>query len=393
MNGQVRILTGARIFTGHEFLEGHSLVIRNGHIESILPEGATLPEGERVLLPPDQLIAPGFIDAQVNGAGGILFNETPTSHAVRDIGNALRRFGVTGYLPTFITDRREGMVAACAAALTAAEPAGSMILGVHLEGPFIGPSRPGVHNPAFIRKPDENDFDLLENTARDFGPDARLLLTLAPETVSETEITRLAQAGVIVSLGHTGSTFEQAKKGVAAGARGFTHLFNAMPPVANREPGPVGAALDSAEAFCGIIADGIHVHPVLLRAVLATKVPGTVFLVSDAMPPVGTDQKSFILYGKEIYRRDGRLVTADGVLAGADIDMLAAVRNCVTLLGLDLAEALRMAALYPARFLKLDHRTGSIAPSLRADLVLLSCWQEPQKLKVEATWVAGNMSS
>lgn len=389
MNTPIQVLTGARIFTGHEYLDDYAIVIENGYIEALVPKDGRIPEGDVISLPHDHLIAPGFIDVQVNGAGGVLFNETPTSQAIGRIGEALQPSGVTGYLPTFITDGREGMVAACAAAVSAARQPGSRSLGIHLEGPFIGPSRPGVHDPHSIRKPDENDLTLIVDTARELGNDARLLLTVAPETVTESQIARLFTAGVVVSIGHTGCTFDQAKNSLAAGASGFTHLGNAMPPIVNREPGPVGAALDSKGAFSGIIADGFHVHPGLLRTMLAAKNDGTVFLVSDAMPPVGTDATSFVLYDKTIYRRGGRLVTADNVLAGADIVLLDAVRNCVTMLGLDLSEALRMASLYPARFLKLDHVTGSIAPKLRADLALLSHWQDPKNLSVKATWIAG----
>jgi N-acetylglucosamine-6-phosphate deacetylase len=180
------------------------------------------------------------------------------------------------------------------------------------------------------------------------------------------------------------ATYAQTRAAMWVGLTGFTHLFNAMPPLTNRQPGPTLAALESEEAWCGIIADGIHVHPSLLRLLVRSKPPGKVFLVTDAMPPVGTDASSFMLYGHTIRRHDGRLVTENGTLAGADIDMVTAVRNCVHLLGLPLEESLRMASLYPASFLGLEGQLGRVAPGYRADLALLR-----PDLTVLATWVAG----
>lgn len=277
------------------------------------------------------------------------------------------------------------MRAAGKAAAAAVATPGSGVLGVHFEGPFISPKRKGCHDGSAIRHPDAADLDALTDLcARLAGDGGRLLLTLAPEEVADSAIARLAAAGVVVAVGHTAANYERIGEALAHSVRGFTHLGNAMPPIVNRDPGAVIAGLDAAEAWCGVIADGIHIHPGLLRVMHAAKRPGKLLLVTDAMPPVGTDAKSFQLYGATIHRRDGRLVTDAGVLAGADIDMIGSVRNCLRFLGVSLEEALRMASLNAAAYLRLDDRLGRLAPGFDADLVLL----DPD-LAVLATWIAG----
>jgi N-acetylglucosamine-6-phosphate deacetylase len=258
------------------------------------------------------------------------------------------------------------------------------VLGLHLEGPFLSPERPGVHLPRWMRRPEPADIEHLTATARRFGDRARLLMTLAPERVDDRDIARLAGAGITLAAGHTAATVERTRQALAAGVRGFTHLFNAMSPMLNRQPGPVAAALADPAAWCCIIADGLHVHPALLRLLVQVKPRGKVVLVTDAMPPYGTDATSFMLFGRTITRQSGRLVTDDGTLAGADIDMAQSVRNCVQLLDLPLEESLRMASLYPAAYLGLDGQLGRIATGYRADLTLLR-----SDLGVLATWVDG----
>ncbi|HET9626469.1 MAG TPA: N-acetylglucosamine-6-phosphate deacetylase, partial [Kofleriaceae bacterium] len=239
--------------------------------------------------------------------------------------------------------------------------------------------------PRWMRRPSSEDIEFLVAMAgRGLGPAGRLLVTLAPECVDDADIARLAAAGITVAAGHTAATVERTRQALAAGVRGFTHLFNAMPPMINRQPGPVAAAFADPDAWCSIIADGIHVHPALLQLLVQIKPRGKVLLVTDAMPPTGTDATSFDLFGRTILRQNGRLVTDDGVLAGADIDMAAAVRNCVDKLALPLDESLRMASLYPAAYLGLDDQLGRVAPGYRADLTLLA-----PDLSVLATWVAG----
>jgi len=375
-----RFLAGPRLFTGDALLDGHGLLVEDGRILDLLPAGAAV-AAETLRLPEDALLAPGFIDAQVNGAGGVLFNDEPTVEAALAIAAALRRSGTVGLLPTFITDDRGRTERAARAALAAAALPGSGVLGVHLEGPFLSPERPGVHEPRFIRQPDAADLAFLTGLAGG-SPDARVLVTLAPERVSDDALRQLAAGGVILSAGHSAASLERAGEAAGLGLRGVTHLFNAMPPILNRAPGLALAGMQDPRLWCGVIADGVHVHPALLRLTLAAKPPGRVFLVTDAMPPVGTDATSFTLYGRTIHRRDGRLETDDGTLAGADIDMIGAVRNAVDLLGVTLEEALRMASLHPATFLGLEDRYGRLAPGHRAALVLLG-----PGLEVLRTWV------
>lgn len=380
-----RFLTGGRIFTGEVALEGRGVLVDAGVTESLLPADAA-PEGaEIVRLPEGAILAPGFLDLQVNGAGGVLFNDDPTAEGAERIAAALHPFGVTGVLPTLITDAPEKLARAAEAAVDAAPDSG--VLGVHLEGPFINPERKGIHDENHVRAPDEGDVALVTGLARATRRlGRRVVLTLAPERVSDEAIVRFVAAGVVVSIGHTAATLERSDEALALGARGFTHLTNAMPPIRNRAPGPVAAALAARDAWCGLIPDGFHVHPGLMRAFVAAKVPGKLFLVTDAMPPVGTDAQTFELHGETIYRRDGRLVSADNVLAGADIDMAGAVRNVTTLLRLPLTEALRMASLHPAAFIGLDDLYGRVAPGRPADFAVID-----DEVRVLQTWKAGEI--
>lgn len=382
MSGRL-LLRGARILTDAGLEEGLSLLVADGRILDLLPDHAA-PSGVRVeSLPEGSILAPGFIDVQVNGGGGFLFNETPTAEAARAIAAAHRRFGTTSILPTVITDRPEIMHQGVAAVREAMAQPGSGIAGIHIEGPFISPRRPGVHDPALIRRMDMADVDWLCRSAAELP----LLLTLAPEEATDDQLRRLVAAGVVLSAGHTAASAERIGESLALGLRGFTHLYNAMPPLAGREPGPVGAALLDGTAWCGIIADGVHVHPASLRVALAARPEDRMLLVTDAMTVLGTEDDHFILYGNRILRRHGRLEREDGTLAGADLDMAQAVRNTISMLGCAPARALRMASTYPAAFMNLADR-GRIAPGLRADLLLLS-----EGLEVRGSWLEGQFAA
>jgi N-acetylglucosamine-6-phosphate deacetylase len=376
-----RFLTGPRIFTGAETLSGLGILIEDGVILDLCASASGT--GEITRLAETALLVPGFIDVQVNGGGSVQFNELPTPDALKAIAAVHRRAGTTGFLPTFITDDRVKMAAAIEVAATLAAEPDSGVLGLHLEGPFLNPERRGVHRAEFIRPPDPGEVDALAALASRF-PCGKVLMSLAPEVVDDAVIRQLAGAGIIVAAAHSMASIERMRAAIAAGLTGFTHLFNAMPPVVNRDPRIAAAGMTDAETWCGIIADGIHVHPALLRLTLTAKPRGKVFLVTDAMPPLGTTAESFELYGQTILRHEGRLTTEDGTLAGADLDLPAAIRNCLSLLGLELEEALRMASLYPAEFLGLADRRGRIAPGYAADLALLS----PQ-IEVLGTWVDG----
>ncbi|MCB8880379.1 N-acetylglucosamine-6-phosphate deacetylase [Acidisoma cellulosilytica] len=375
-------LTGGRVLTEDGLSSGLGLLIEGGVILDLLPESSDTAAATR-RLPEGSILAPGFIDIQVNGGGGVLFNETPTVDGALAIAAAHRRFGTTSLLPTIITDRAEVMQAGAAAARAAMLRPKSGIAGVHLEGPFISPRRPGVHDPARIRAMDQADADWLAAQA-DGLP---MLLTIAPEEVADDHLRQLAKAGVVLSAGHTAASAERIGQAIGFGLRAFTHLFNAMPPLAGREPGPVGAALLDRTAWCGLIVDGVHVHPVSLGAALAARPLDRMVLVTDAMSVLGTDADGFDLYGQRILRRHGRLEREDGTLAGADLDMATAVRNSVEMLGCPVEQALRMAATYPAALMRLADR-GMIAPGLRADLVLLTDGLQPIGTWLEGDWSA-----
>lgn len=371
-------LTGGRVFTGDRIVEDRAVLIAEGRIVDVVPEGS-VPSGARRTPLEGGLLAPGFIDVQVNGGGGVLFNDKPTVEAVRRIAAAHRAFGTTGLLPTLITDLPEKMPRAIAAVAEAIRLGVPGILGIHLEGPFLNVARKGVHEADKIRPATEADLPVLTSLGS-----GRTVVTLAPELAPPGFIRRLAAAGVLVSAGHTAASHDEIVAALAEGVSGFTHLFNAMTPLNSREPGVVGAALADPRSWCGLIVDGHHVHPASAKVAIAAKARGRMMLVTDAMPPVGADDPSYRLRGETITVVDGRCATADGTLAGSALDMASAVRNTVRLVGLDLEEALRMASLYPAGFLGMDGERGRIAPGYRADLVLLD-----DALDVRATWIDG----
>jgi len=326
-----------------------------------------------------RLLLPGFIDTQVNGGGGVLFNDDPSVEGIRRIGAAHRRYGTTGFLPTLISDDLSVVAAAIAAvdaAITARVPG---VLGIHIEGPFISSVRKGVHDAARFRDLDASVVELLSSLRH-----GTTLITLAPEVAPPEIIARLSARGVVLSAGHSNATFEDVQRALGHGLTGFTHLFNAMSPLTGREPGVVGAALHHADSYCGLIVDGRHVSPVVLQIALRAKRHDRFMLVTDAMPCVGTGEREFLLQGRRITVQDGYCVDEQGTLAGTALTMAQAVRNTVALLGLDLREAVRMASEYPAHFLGLSGQLGRIAPGCRANLVAAR-----DDLGILATWVDG----
>ena len=370
-------LSGARVFDGSRIVDGHSVVIDAGRIVALVADG-DVPSGavrRRVA----GLLAPGFIDVQVNGGGGVLFNEVRTVEGIAAIGRAHRLFGTTGFLPTFITDTPEHMRGAIDAARAALQARVPGLLGIHIEGPFLSAKRMGVHDARLFRDMDEADFALA--TSLHAG---RTLMTVAPERVPPAMIARLAAAGIVVSAGHTAASYETVREARAAGLTGFTHLFNAMPPLAGREPGPVGAALDDPESFVSVIADLFHVSAANLRIAVTAHGWQRMVLITDAMPTVGSDLTEFLIDGNVITRKDGTLLRGDGTIAGSDLDMATAVKNCVSALGLPLEAALHMASRAPADYLRLSDELGRVAPGYRADLVLLD-----DELNVVETWIDG----
>ena len=370
-------IAASHVFDGLAVHRDRAVVVDGSRIAALVPR-RDVPAGVPVAALPEGLwLAPGFIDTQVNGGGGVLFNDTPTPDAIATIVRAHRKFGTTALLPTLITDAPETTAKAIRAVDQAAASM-SGVIGIHLEGPFLSPERPGVHDPRRLRRP--NDDDLAMITAKRRGV---TLVTLAPEQVPSGFVSALASAGVRVALGHSMATYVETRAAMADGLTGFTHLFNAMRPLASREPGPVTAALENPAAWFGMIVDGVHVDPAVLR--LALRGLAQPMLVTDAMPPVGANGSAFTLYGDEITVRDGRCLRRDGTLAGSMLDMASAVRNSVDLLGVGLTDALRFASSNPANFLGLGHSLGRLAPDYRADLVAF----DPTSIEVMSTWVAG----
>lgn len=354
-----RSLSAGAVFDGQALHPGLSVVLEGDRIAGLSPRGAgTEPLG-------DGILCPGFLDLQVNGAGGVMLNDAPTVATLARMAEALARLGTLGFLPTLITDRPETTRAAIEAV---AQAAGRVpgVLGLHLEGPHLDPRRAGAHDPALIRPLQAADLALYLDAARRLP---LLKITLAPESATPEQIAALAGAGVLVSLGHSACEHDTAMAAFDAGAACVTHLFNAMSGLSHRAPGLVGAALARAGVSAGIIADGVHVHPAVLGVAQRAKAgPGRLFLVSDCMAVAGTADQRFALNGREITRGGGRLTLADGTLAGADLDMAQAVRGMVSA-GATWAEALGMATAAPAGVAGLP--LGQLRPGSRADLVWL----------------------
>jgi N-acetylglucosamine-6-phosphate deacetylase len=366
-----------RILTDAGIEPDRTLLVRNGRIEALSAAREVIGADQVVDLQ-GQLLVPGFIDAQVNGGGGLLFNDDPTVETIAAIARAHRRFGTTGFLPTLISDDLDVVATAIEAVREAIARGVPGVLGIHVEGPFLNAERRGVHDASKLRALDGEAVKLL---TRLHG--GVTMVTLAPERTTPAYIRQLSEAGVIVSAGHTNATFAELQPAFAAGLRGFTHLFNAMSPLGNREPGAVGAALAHDASWCGLIVDGHHVHPEVMKLALRAKRHDRFLLVSDAMPSVGAEKKDFVLNGRPITVADNRCVDPEGRLAGADLDMATAVRNAVSMLGLDVADAVRMASINAAEFLGLRD-VGRIAPGQRANLVRLD-----GDLQVIETWIDG----
>ena len=370
------VLYGARIFDGERFLTDRALVIEDDSIVAVTSTADRPRLGERDL--GGGVLAPGFVDWQVNGGGGVLFNETPTPDGIAAILAAHRRFGTTSILPTVITDSPRKLTAALAAA-KAANAGIPGAIGVHVEGPFIDPRRRGAHPEQWIRAMNEKDVDMLI-AARS----GAMVTTLAPSNASLPLISKLSRSGVIVSIGHSECSAEEAKGAFDAGARAVTHLYNAMSQLAHRAPGLVGAALADPRIVCGLIADGLHVHETASRVALRAKGADAIALVSDAMSPAAGGPEVYELQGRRVIQKGMQITLEDGTLAGAAITLIDAIRYVTGKLGADLGTALRMATLAPARLLNMDDRIGRLDAGCRADCVHLA-----DDLSLLGVWVGG----
>lgn len=371
----MKAITGARILGADGWRDGHSLLIDGARIAGIV---ADVPGDADVVRLDGGMLVPGFIDTQVNGGGGVLFNDAPTVEGIAAIGAAHRTFGTTGFLPTLISDDLS-VIAHAIAAVDAAIAAGVPgVLGIHIEGPFLNTAKRGIHDASKFRRLDADAVTLLSSLTS-----GRTLVTLAPELAAAGDIAALVARGVIVVAGHSLATYDDMVRARGEGLCGVTHLFNAMTQLESRNPGIVGAVLDMG-LYAGIIADGHHVHPAALRVALKAVGPERLMLVTDAMPTVGSADKSFRLGDVEIFAADGMLRSADGTLAGSDLDMAGGVRGAVDMIGVDLVTACAMASGTPAAFLGQAGVRGALAPGLAADIVHLD-----DDCQVRATWIGG----
>src|ERR1700736_6188975 len=375
-------LVNGRVLLADGFAHGRCVLIDQGRILDVVGFPDRRCRGAARYDLGNQMLLPGFIDSQVNGGGGVLFNDAPSVESIGAIGRAHRRFGTTGFLPTLISADLDVVARAISAVRGALQADVPGVLGIHIEGPYLNVARKGVHDPAKLRELDPSALGLLTSLRG-----GRTLVTLAPEMTTPQMIEKLVAAGVVVSAGHTNATYAEIGTALTHGLTGFTHLFNAMSQLTGREPGVVGAALEDPTSWCGIIVDGAHTDPVVLRIALRCKPHDRFMLVTDAMPSVGTNNDSFELQGRRITVSGSTCLDEDGRLAGSNIDMATCVRNAISMLGLSLPEAVRMASQGPAEFLGLAHDTGRIAPGLRADLALAD-----DALNVLETWIAGRSS-
>ena len=373
-------LIGAAILAVDGVHQGAALLINEGEIEAIIEQDA-VPSGSELCHLDGGWLVPGFIDTQVNGGGGLLFNDRPDVETIAGIAAAHRRFGTTGLLPTLISDDAETIeraISAIDAAIAANVPG---VLGIHIEGPFINRDRRGIHAERYVRELGQKEMSVLTRPTRGIR-----LVTLAPETVAPGTIAALRKAGILVAAGHSAADYETTLHALNEGLNGFTHLFNAMTPFASRAPGMVGAALEDRKTYFGLIVDGKHVHPAALRVALAARGIEGAMLVTDAMPTAGTDMSHFELQGRSIRVQDGTLLGEDGTLAGSSLTMDLALRNAMAMLDLDLADASRLASGNPASFLRMSGTRGSIKPGLAADIVHLDA-----DYRVNRVWIGGRM--
>jgi N-acetylglucosamine-6-phosphate deacetylase len=370
------VLVNVRVLLPGGLRDGLAVTIEGGRIGSIAPvapaDRATIDGGGAMLLP-------GFIDTQVNGGGGMLFNDAPSVATIATIAAAHRRFGTTGLLPTLISDDLAVVAAAVRAVDEAIEAGVPGVLGIHVEGPFLNVARRGVHDAARFRRLDPEAIALLGSARH-----GRTLVTLAPECAAPGDIAALVAAGVVVAAGHSDADFATVRRAADEGLTGVTHLFNAMSPMVGRAPGLTGAALADARITAGIIVDGHHVHPAMVGIAVKAKGADRLMLVSDAMALTGVADDRFLLQGREIVRDGDRLVDAHGTLAGSTLTMVDAVRNMIAQTGIDLADAVAMASATPAAFLGLAGRTGTIAPGQAADLILVD-----DDWRVTRSWIGG----
>ena len=375
------LFRGGRVLTANGWQDGAELALDGARIAAIAqPDGSA---AEVIDLAGGTLV-PGYIDVQVNGGGGVLFNDQPTAAGIATIAAAHARLGCTAILPTLISALPDLIARGLDAVDEAIATGVPGCIGIHVEGPVLNVARKGIHQADHLRPLNDTLIELLTRKRAGMG-EGRILFTVAPEYLHADQARALTDAGIVLSAGHSNADFATAEAAFAMGVTGVTHLFNAMSGLHHREPGLVGATLANQQVYAGLIVDGFHFHPALLPLVLRARPLDRCILVSDAMPCVGSDEREFILDGRVIHVADGRCVDANGTLAGAALDLGTAVRNTMAMGGVSLADAVSMASAGPAAFLRLGHQRGAIAPGLRADFVQLDAAHRPV-----ATWIGGH---
>lgn len=379
----IQSIINGHVFNGESLLKDHAVVIEGDKVLNVLPQRQLTGDIQVGFDLNGQTLAPGFIDLQVNGGGGLMFNNTLTVEGLRTLANAHRQYGTTALLPTLITDSYAVMRQAIAAVKQAIEEGVPGIIGIHLEGPFLNPEKKGAHAVEKFCVIDEQGFEVISSLTV-----GKTLVTIAPELTTSDMIKRIRNQGIVICAGHTGADYNQTCEGLAAGVTGFTHLYNAMTPLLSREPGMVGAALNDENSWFGIIADGFHMHPAAFRVAVAAKQSGGAVLVTDAMATVGSEDKSFVLDCETIYAVEGRCTNAAGSLAGSDLDMNSAIKNAMKFARIDWMEAVRMATVYPAKALGVDRQLGYIKSGYQANFVSLD-----SQINVTATWIDGQKNS
>lgn len=376
-------LTNCIIYTTDAILVEHAVIIDNELIKSITPITELNPDISCIDLQ-GQNLSPGFIDLQLNGCGGVMFNGSETQQTLSIMQAANLRSGTTSFLPTFITDSDARMKLALNVVRGYMDTHKNEVLGLHLEGPFINKEKKGIHRAEFIREPNNDIIDLICANA-----DIVCQITIAPEKTPNSAIQQLSAAGIVVSIGHSNGTYQEATTAIKYGVSSATHLFNAMSSITGREPGIVGAVYDN-NLYAGIIVDGFHVDYVNVR--LSKKIMGEkLILVTDATAPAGAKasqfENQFDFVGTTVYYKNGKCVGEDGTLGGSAVTMIESIEQCVKFVGIPLNEAIRMATLYPAKAISVDHKLGSITPNKIANLCIFN-----ENFKVTATVVNGDYS-
>lgn len=379
----MRAFVNADVFTGDTVVTDKAVLVDGGKIVDLVDPNH-LPDGTEVIDLGGASLVPGFVDMQANGGGSVLLNDDSSVDALKVVLDAHSKFGTTYLFPTVFTARAERMRELLRSAITLRRAGDSRVAGIHFEGPIINPSKAGVHNKENIRSAEEEIIEIYLESASKMPT----LVTLAPEQVDEGVIARLSKAGVLLFAGHTQATFDQMVEATRAGLQGVTHLYNACSGPSSREPGAVGHAMVDDASFFSIIVDGFHVHFASVDAALRCKSPGKAFLVTDAMPALGSEQPTFSIDDLEVFVRDGRCQTAEGVLAGSALDMATAVRNCVQKVGVNRSEAIRMATMYPADFAGLDKGVGRISAGSPASFVVCD-----NEMHIAAVYVEGEKVS